>query len=209
MKMRIAATAALTLSAGLLLAGCAIGTPQSSGDAMAGMDHGSSADLPSSVNETDLEFTQMMIVHHQQAIDMSDTLLRKGDVNPRVAALAEGIRQAQGPEIEQLETWLSDWGVEPTGDAGEADNSADVDADGGHGAGMMSADDLAALEGAAGPLASKLFLEQMVEHHEGAVEMAQVEIDGGKFADAVSLAEEIVSAQNDEISEMKELLAKL
>lgn len=203
MKMRIAATAALTLSAGLLLAGCTAGIEQSAGDAMAGMDHGSITQLPSTVNEADLDFTQMMIVHHQQAIEMSDILLRKGDVNTRVAALAEGIRQAQGPEIEQLETWLSDWGVEPMGEAGETNGAG-----GGHGAGMMSADDLAALEGASGPLASKLFLEQMVEHHEGAVEMAQAEIDGGKFPEAVSLAEEIVSAQTDEISEMKELLAK-
>jgi uncharacterized protein (DUF305 family) len=74
---------------------------------------------------------------------------------------------------------------------------------------MMSDDDLAALEDAAGPEASRLFLEQMIAHHEGAVAMAEAEVADGENADAVALAQDIVDAQTAEIAEMKEILATL
>lgn len=78
-----------------------------------------------------------------------------------------------------------------------------------HGDGMMTEDDLAALESADGPEASQLFLEQMIVHHEGAVEMAQTQVDDGSNPDAVELAQTTIDAQTTEIQEMQDLLATL
>ena len=66
-----------------------------------------------------------------------------------------------------------------------------------------------ALEDATGPDAGRLFLEQMIQHHEGAVDMAQEEVDNGQNSDAVALAETIIDAQTEEIATMKEILATL
>lgn len=195
MKIRAAATAALAISAVLLLSGCANGTDDGS---MPGMDHTSSS--PSAaVNDADVMFASMMIVHHEQAIEMSDIVLAASGVDPAVAELAQRIKAAQGPEIEQLEGWLDEWGV----DSDDASDMTGMD----HGDGMMSEDDLTALREASGPEASRLFLEQMILHHEGAVEMAQAQVDDGSDPEAIELAQTIIDAQTDEIQEMKDLLS--
>lgn len=196
MKFRTAATAALALSAALVLAGCSAGNDDGS---MPGMDHGSS-EQAADVNDADVMFASMMIVHHEQAIEMSDIVLAKEGVAPEVVELAEEIKAAQGPEIEQLQGWLEDWGVDP-----EEQQMDGMD----HGDGMMTEDDLAALESADGPEASRLFLEQMIVHHEGAVEMAQTQVDDGSNPDAVELAQTIIDAQTAEIQEMQDLLTTL
>lgn len=195
MKIRAAVATALALSAVLLLSGCATGTDDGS---MPGMDHGSS---PSAgVDDADVMFASMMIVHHEQAIEMSDIVLAASGIDPAVTELAQRIKAAQGPEIEQLEDWLDEWGV----------SSDDRDASGmDHGDGMMSAEDLVALRDADGSEASRLFLEQMIMHHEGAVEMAQAQVDEGSDPEAVELAQAIIDAQTEEIQEMTDLLAAL
>lgn len=196
MKIRAAATAALALSAVLALSGCATGAGEES---MPGMDHGSSA--PSAeASQADAMFASMMIVHHEQAIEMSDIVLAADGVDPAVTELAQQIKAAQGPEIEQLQGWLTDWGVSP-----DDEGTSGMD----HGDGMMSEDDLAALQAADGTEASRLFLEQMIVHHEGAVEMAQVQVDDGSNPDAVELAQKIIDAQTEEIQAMKTLLSAL
>lgn len=196
MKFRTAATAALALTAALVLAGCSAGNDDGS---MPGMDHGAS-EQAADVNDADVMFASMMIVHHEQAIEMSDIVLAKEGVAPEVVELAEQIKAAQGPEIEQLQGWLEDWGVNP-----EEHQMGGMD----HGDGMMTEDDLAALESADGPEASQLFLEQMIVHHEGAVEMAQTQVDDGSNPDAVELAQTTIDAQTTEIQEMQDLLATL
>ena len=109
MKTRAAATAAFTLAALLTLAGCSGGT--TSGGSMPGMDHGSSSSASpaqsADANEADVMFASMMIEHHTQAIEMSDTLLSKDGIDERVTALAEQIKAAQEPEIATMEGWLS------------------------------------------------------------------------------------------------------
>ena len=97
-----------------------------------------------------------------------------------------------------MEGWLRDWGVSMDGMAG-------MD----HGGGMMSESDMQALEAAEGTEASRLFLQQMIEHHRGAVDMAQDEVDEGRNGDVVELARTIVDSQTAEIATMEELLATL
>jgi uncharacterized protein (DUF305 family) len=190
MNTRIAATTALTLTALLTLAGCA-----SSGgggmDNMPGMD--SSTSDQADVNNADIMFTTMMIPHHEQAVEMSDMLLAKDGIAPDVIAIAEQIKAAQGPEIELMESWLDDWGtgMDGMGDMGD---------------GMMSDTDMEALEGATGDDASRLFLRQMIEHHEGAIDMAQSEVDSGANPDVLALAQQIIDTQTTEIATMKGIL---
>lgn len=196
MNFRTAAIAALALSAAVVLAGCSIGTEDGS---MPGMEHSTSAQA-ADVNDADVMFASMMIVHHDQAIEMSDIVLAKDDVDPVVVALAEDIKTAQGPEIEQLQAWLDDWGVNP-----DEQETGQMD----HGDGMMTEEDLAALEAASGSEASQLFLEQMIAHHEGAVEMAQTQVEDGSDPGAVELAQTIIDAQTAEIQAMEDLLTSL
>lgn len=202
MNTRAAATAALTLTSLLVLAGCSGGT--TSGGSMPGMDHGGSSSSSAApaqsadANEADVMFASMMIEHHTQAVDMSDTLLSKDGIDERVTALAQQIKAAQEPEIATMEGWLEDWGT-GSSDMGGMD----------HGSGMMSEDDMQALEQAAGPDAARLFLEQMIEHHRGAIDMAEQEVSDGQNSDAVDLANTIVETQTSEITQMEELLATL
>lgn len=138
-------------------------------------------------------FTAMMIPHHEQAIEMADLVLAKDDIDPEVAALAERIKAAQAPEIEQMTQWLDDWGV------------TEMPSSMGHG-GMMGDGDMEALEQASGPEAQRLFLEGMIVHHEGAIDMAEDELAGGENPDARQLASSIIESQSAEIAEMRELL---
>ncbi|GAA1969419.1 DUF305 domain-containing protein [Microbacterium deminutum] len=193
MKISAAATVAFTLTALLALAGCA-STPGTGGrhDEMPGMSASASAD----VNDADIQFTTMMIPHHQQAVEMADVILAKDDIDEQVVALAEQIQTAQGPEIKQMEAWLDDWGIDMGNISGMGD-------------GMMSDTDMEALEDATVNEASRLFLEQMTEHHQGAIEMAQTEVDNGQNPDVISLAQNIITSQTPEIATMTEILATL
>ncbi|MDJ1371149.1 DUF305 domain-containing protein [Gulosibacter molinativorax] len=202
MKIRTSAIAAIALTAALSLTGCATGndsaapsTTETTTETTA--QTADSQALPDGVNQSDVMFAQMMIPHHEQAIEMSDIILAKEGVDPEVISLAEAVKAAQGPEIEQLQGWLDAWGVGSGGqDMGHM----------GHGDGIMTEDDLGKLEKADGAEASKLWLEQMIMHHEGAVEMAELEAAGGSDPAAVELANSIVETQTVEIDQMRELL---
>ncbi|WP_439591877.1 DUF305 domain-containing protein [Microbacterium sp.] len=203
MRIRTAATAALALATVLTLAGCA-GNTAGSGS-MPGMDHGGSSSAPPSVvmaefNDADVMFAQMMIPHHQQAVEMADMILAKDGIDAGVITLAEQIKAAQQPEIEQLQGWLEEWGADSDmGGMGGMD----------HGDGMMSDEDMQTLDAATGTEASRLFLEQMTMHHEGAITMAQDEVDNGQNAGAIKMAQTIIDTQTAEIATMQDLLAQL
>ena len=170
-------------------------------------------------NDADVTFAQGMIPHHEQAIEMSDMLLGKQGVDPAVVSLANKIKGAQAPEIEQMQGWLQQWGVSAAPATSGADmpghNMPGHDMSGGGmgdmpgmGPGMMSDADMAALQNAQAAEAGRLFLEQMIEHHEGAITMAQQEIGNGQFPAAIEMARNIVTSQQAEIDEMQALLAK-
>lgn len=173
-------------------------------------------------NDADVAFAQGMIPHHEQAIEMSDMLLGKQGVDPAVVSLAEEIKAAQAPEIEKMQGWLQQWGASSAPATSSTDmpghsmpghdmsggGMGDMPGMGSGGHGMMSEADMAALQNAQGAEAGTLFLEQMIKHHEGAITMAQQEIDNGQFSDAVGMARTIVTSQQGEIDEMRALLEK-
>ena len=168
-----AAAAALTLT----LAGCSASESSTDGNAY---------------NDADVDFASDMIQHHAQALQMVDlTLGRKLDAE--VVTLTEQIRTAQAPEIEKMADWLEDWDQpvpETSRDhanahAQEHGESVEMDTDM---PGMLSAKELESLEGASGPEFQNMWLEMMIEHHEGAVEMAEAQVQEGSNAKAVALA---------------------
>ena len=202
------ALAASALTIALVLTGCsaasepATSPSSSSPSSSSPTESGAGSAAATGFNQDDVMFATNMIAHHEQAIEMSDTLLAKSDVDERVADLAERIRAAQQPEIERMNAMLEAWGETP-GDMEGMDHGS------GTGGGMMSESDMELLEEAPGAEASRLFVEQMIVHHDGAVEMAEAEVDAGENADAVELAERIISDQSSEIAEMEALLDEL
>ncbi|KUI31858.1 DUF305 domain-containing protein [Mycobacterium sp. IS-1742] len=201
-----AVTSMLTLTA---CGGSGTETQPSGTTSRAAAPTGSSAVAESAHNDADVMFAQMMIPHHQQAVEMSDMLLTKQGIDPQVVALANDIKDAQAPEIEQMRGWLDEWGVSGPPGSGAMAPGHDMPGMGAGGHGMMSQGDMTALQNAQGAEAARLFLTQMIEHHTGAITMAQQEIDGGKFPPAVQMARAIVSAQQEEITTMERLLKEL
>lgn len=196
MKNRPATSTAIALTLALAVTSCASVTGSGPGASTTPSSASASA-----FNATDVMFVQMMIPHHAQAIEMSDTILAKDGVDADVRELAENIKAAQQPEIDTMEGWLTAWGAEMPGAGGMAGM--------GHDDGMMSDDDMSALAAASGADASRLFLEQMIVHHEGAIDMAQDELDSGTSPDVRELAEAIIVAQTAEIATMRAMLAEL
>lgn len=167
---------------------------------------GSAEEVSAEHNDADVMFAQMMIPHHQQAVEMSEMLLAKDEIPAEVAEFAQKVIDAQGPEIERMNAMLTAWGEDPV-DMGDMGDMEGMD----HGgmSGMMSEEDMAALEQAQGTEAARLYLEQMTAHHKGAVDMAKDEAKDGQNPQAVQLAEQVIADQEAEITEMQQMLDKL
>lgn len=173
----------------------------SSADSASGSDTQPDSDSAMAFNDADTMFAQGMIVHHEQAIEMSEIALDPGSgAGTAVVDLATRIQAAQDPEITLLVGLLSDAG-KPTA----------MDSSGGHDMssmeGMMSAEDMEALEAATGAEFDTMWMEMMIDHHTGAISQAETVVADGKNAEIRTLAANIITAQQAEISEMQGLLA--
>ena len=164
----------LVLIGALLLSGCAASTQSNS-----------------EYSSDDIAFAEMMIPHHEQAIEMSEIAFLNTS-NPDVLQLAQEIKVAQSPEIDLMMSWT---GVKASTHAGHMMD------------GMLSQNELSELREAKDKEFDRLFLQGMIKHHEGAIEMAQ-DVAASKNKDVADLSASIISAQESEISKMKELLAK-
>jgi uncharacterized protein (DUF305 family) len=159
-----------------------------------------SASARATFNPADVMFAQMMIPHHQQAVEMAE-LAETRAADPEIKELAQKIKAAQDPEIATMRGWLRAWGA-PEMLMGEEHS--------GHGMpGMMTEEDMAELEASEGGTFDRMFAEMMIEHHEGALEMARTELSRGANADAKELAERIIATQQAEIDQMKAILRRL
>lgn len=199
-------TAAAAVAALLALTSCSNANHQAGSTTAAGSSAASSsATNPQAHNAQDVTFAQQMIPHHQQAIEMSDIVFGKQGIDPRVMDLATRIKDAQGPEIQEMQSWLSQWG-QPT-IASMPGMPAHSDMPGMPG--MMPERDMEALRDAQGAAASRLFLTQMVQHHQGAIAMAQNEIKLGQYSPAIAMAHSIVDSQQQEINTMQAIVSSL
>lgn len=181
------------LLAMLAVMSCSASSSETTQASDAGSDH----------NAADVAFVTAMIPHHAQAVEMADLALSR-TTSPAVHDLAQQIQDAQGPEIDTMSGWLSDW---------EQPIPATTDGMDGMGAGshtmlgMMSSKDMQDLAAASGKEFDRRWLTMMVQHHEGAIEMARTELSDGRSSAAKDLATAIVTAQQKEIGVMTGLLA--
>lgn len=154
-------------------------------------------------NTADTTFAQMMIIHHQGAIEMSDLAARKA-VTGEVRALASKISAAQGPEIELMRGWLTSWGdaTTPASHTGMDHGGMTMD-------GMSQEQVMTKLRGLSGVEFDKQFLTMMIAHHEGAVVMAEQQLKDGQSGETKALAEKIIKDQRAEIDQMSTMLANL
>ena len=187
MILRRYAIALVTVSTLLTLAACASLQPNNG--------TGSESSASAAFSSDDVMFAQMMIPHHQQAVDMSG-MAETRSTNPEVLALAQQISAAQLPEIEEMRGWLTRAGA-------SMDMGHEM-----HMSGMLSDGQMTRLSTATGTEFDRLFLEGMISHHEGAIAMANMIIDSPN-PEVAKLGSAIESSQTVEIADMQKLLARL
>jgi uncharacterized protein (DUF305 family) len=171
-------------------------------------------------NDADVMFLQTMYPHHAQAVDMAN-MVDGRTTTPQIVDLAAAIEAAQGPEMEQMTTLLQQWG-KPAPEGGmsgmnqsdsmsgmdRGDTMSGMDHGSGDMTGMMTDQQMSELAGKSGADFDTAWLAMMVEHHTGAIEMAQTELADGRNTDAKQRATEIIGAQQAEITTMNALLAQ-
>ncbi len=197
---RAFSAAVLAVALATTAAACSSDSSTDSSGATTTEGQTASDELPDGVNDADVAFVRGMIPHHEQAIQMSEMVIANG-ADPAVIALAEQINSAQGPEIDQMNTWLDDWGIERTGTDSMGGMEGMEGMDGADG--MMSGDEMDTMSETMGADLDRMFLEMMIRHHQGAIQMAEVELDAGSNTDVIALAQAIIDGQQAEIEQMQ------
>ncbi|MEU0715763.1 DUF305 domain-containing protein [Streptomyces lavendulocolor] len=201
--VRRTAAVAAAATAAVVLAACGGGN-----DSPAGHD-GHKTSLPTASatakegaqNAADVAFAKGMIPHHRQAVEMAQLAETRAQ-SAEVKKLAAEIKKAQDPEIKTLSGWLTSWGEEVPKEGESAEH-------GGHSmSGMMTPEEMDRLEKSSGKAFDTAFMEMMIKHHEGAIEMAKTEQSDGAYQPAKEMAGNIISSQSAEITRMNKLLGK-
>ncbi|NQV97200.1 MAG: DUF305 domain-containing protein [Acidimicrobiaceae bacterium] len=170
----------------------------------------SGAVMPGST-DPDVMFVQGMIPHHEQAVVMADLALDPAaGASQEVVALATRIKNAQAPEIELMNSWLTSWSVPPqtdmTGGAMDHSNTGGMNMD--NMMGMMSTEEMTTLKSSTGAAFDTAWLNGMIKHHQGAIMMAYGVKTSGKNPEVINLADQIILSQTAEIAEMQGMLGK-
>ncbi|GAA4711541.1 DUF305 domain-containing protein [Phytohabitans rumicis] len=193
--------AAAALATVILAAGCGDG-----GNEAGDLNHGGTASPTGAAssnatfNDVDVRFAQMMIPHHEQAVQMA-TLAQTRASDPQVKQLAVQVKAAQDPEITTMTGWLTTWG-QSTAAHDSGHDMASMP-------GMMSDDDMAKLKAATGTAFDRMFVDMMIAHHKGAIQMAQDEQSNGAHPQAKALAATIEKTQTAEITTLETILERL
>lgn len=185
----------VAMAAAISLSACTINNnaaPEPSSSASGMMSSGTMGN-EALLSASDIMFLQMMIPHHEQAIEMSK-LAPTNTTNPDVLDLAARIEAAQQPEIDLMQKLLSDAGQPLMSDHGMGDN------------GMMNEGDMVSLAGSKDTEFDVLYLTGMIAHHKGAIAMANAVLDSSN-SDIKTLVNNIITSQAAEIAEMTKLLA--
>lgn len=151
----------------------------------------------------DIQFLQGMIPHHAQAKEMS-ALAESRTNNEAILAVAARITLSQDDEIAMMQDWLGDRGLEVTAeDAHHQSGFMRM-------AGMLTDEEMAALAAARGSEFDRLYLESMIQHHQGALDMVEDLLDQrGSVQDPLlyEFTSDVTSDQTSEIERMVTLLA--
>ncbi|MEV6290577.1 DUF305 domain-containing protein [Streptomyces sp. NPDC051896] len=219
--IRRTAALATAATAAVVLAAC--GSSNSDSPASAASGHSgrnmaamSSASPSASVsvaqgshNAQDVSFAQGMIPHHRQAVAMADLAPSRAK-SQQVKDLAAKIKQSQDPEINTMSGWLKAWGekMPDVGMSGMESSMPGMDHSGSSMPGMMSDGDMNKLKELSGAAFDRAFLQMMISHHQGAVEMAKTERAQGAYGPAMTMAKSIITSQSAQITEMNTMLGK-
>lgn len=164
------------------------------GSGMMGSDYGKGS---SELSGSDIMFLQMMIPHHQQAVDISELALTVSK-DAELLALATDIRDGQSAEIIKMEKWLSDSNSNHSMGHSMGDSMG----------GMLSDTELSDLKAATGKNFDLLWLKGMTVHHEGALHMSQM-IEDANNSEIKRFGENIVRDQTAQIEQMKAMISRL
>ncbi|MBI1863477.1 DUF305 domain-containing protein [Candidatus Microgenomates bacterium] len=153
-------------------------------------------------NNLDRHFIEQMIPHHQDAITMADSALVKAE-HTEIKTLAANIKKTQSAEITLMRTWYKTWyGTDVPQDADDEAGSGSQMMGQMHGGMMGDNTDAKNLENA--PNFDKAFIEEMIPHHQMAVMMANMLLGGTQRPEMKKLAQDIITAQTAEISQMRQ-----
>ena len=198
MKLHRFAVPVITLALTAALAAC--GSDESSSVASSTVASTGGTAGTVALNAADIEFAQGMIAHHEQAIDMAEIALDPNiGASPAVIDLATRIKGAQDPEVELMTGWLTAAGEPVAMDTSEGHDMSSME-------GMMTAEQMDAMAAMTGADFDQIWLQMMIAHHEGAVSQSQTVKANGSNADVLALADQIITAQQAEITEMQALL---
>jgi uncharacterized protein (DUF305 family) len=190
---------ALVLAASLVIAAC--GDDENEGGSGGGTTAAETA--PQSDRAAERGFLEAMVPHHESAIEMAELAVERAEA-PEIKKLAEAIRDAQQPEIEQIEKIherLFGSALKPNMAGHEALGLTAEEA------GMAGHEDAMKMLETADPF-DRAFIDEMVPHHEGAVKMAQAVLTKTQDAELKKLAQAIIDAQTREITQMNEFRTK-
>jgi uncharacterized protein (DUF305 family) len=195
-SMRALIASVATLGIALTLPACDVAAQQASGTARPLATPSAPA---AAFNQADVTFVQQMIPHHQQAVHMADLAASRA-TSPQVRQLAGMIKAAQSAEIQTMTGWLRAWG-QPTAMPSNPMGGME------HGMpGMMSGQDMSRMAAMHGQPFDRMFLQMMIIHHQGAIEMARTELARGVNPAARRLARSIEVSQSAQIRQMRQLL---
>ncbi|MGW2344288.1 DUF305 domain-containing protein [Streptomyces sp. NPDC001661] len=146
-------------------------------------------------NSADVQYAQMMIPHHEQALKMTELAPKQAE-SEQVKGLAERIAAAQGPEIEVMRGWLKKHKRDASPEGHQAHGSMP---------GMATEAQLKKLRAAKGKAFDELFLKLMITHHQGAVTMATEVKSGGNNVQVEEMADDVIAQQTTEIERMRDM----
>lgn len=205
MPFRITRIAALfvALFAALLLTSCSGSGEHTEAQTT---EESVSAGQPPGFNADDYAFATNMIPHHEQAIELA-AMAPDHSTDAELIALAAKISAEQEPEIRALRVFLVQWDENPDDKTSQGDDGGDG-GDGGHGtmAGMVDDATMAKLQSLNGAEFDRLWLQSMISHHQGAIEMAKAEVANGQNEDIKRMAQTMIDAQQAEITQMNQML---
>ena len=156
--------------------------------------HNHSTQAAGDLSSDDVMFLQMMIPHHQQAIDISDLALTKS-ADSELLALAKNIRDEQGAEIVKMKSWLEEANASSHSDSHSMD-------------GMLSDSELAALDKASGKSFDVLWLKAMTDHHTGAIDMASM-LNDSNNDELIFFGQGILASQSAQNKAMAAMIKRI
>ena len=162
----------------------------------------SAAPMPraSDFNTADVQFAQNMIPHHRQAVAMADIALDPTvGASAKVVDLAKRIEGTQGPELEMMSGWLTSWGQPMQMNSAMGQSTPMMD-------GMMTDVEMSSLRKVKGADFDTMWMQLMIRHHTGAIALAQAIKTSGSSADVLAMADQVIAAQQSEITEMQTML---